>query len=490
MFGQFLYNVEFSINDFDVWRYPQDLKNAEGLSTIFRFQMHRGVCLDITDDEFVDQINSGEKIIKNLIFSLSEKEVNGDVGAEIVAFKSKCAGDDVMVGSFKISKLHCRFQQLMEQFKRNDEQKCSKFDPCVEVVKELAPLVDEDDQQMGSLHYTLRLTCFGPSLSINQLDSAKWKEQKVSDAEGECLECSRMPSPSPSTSKAKERKFDEYSAEVNGNQLIVRVHKGDDSHLVTRVFDSDMGQDGNEIRHDKNVVSICGCEQQIDFEFPEKFSCGGGKKKKENCGCGPDSPLTEFQRKTSCVGKSFKNACSLPVIRGNLKYPGRIDGFIKLDLHDKCNPRDATEKYKKKQPTSRSVCLQADGENLTREMEGKCKIPKGIEVCKKGCADSDTDVFILKIGSKKTDKKGRKNEIELEMRTPKIPDLEAKKMETREIQVDEKDFEETKKKPAGSSPDPKKPIGKKVEVKSQGLKKPAAKKVEPTAYKGFTKKMK
>lgn len=93
---------------------------------------------------------------------------------------------------------------------------------------------------------------------------------------------------------------------------------------------------------------------------------------------------------------------------GNLKYPGRIDeASLKFDLFDKCNPREVTDKYKKVPSTSRGVCVQVDGDNLKRELQGKCKLPKGIEVCQKGCTD-DSDVFILKIGRKRTEKVSQK----------------------------------------------------------------------------------
>jgi hypothetical protein len=69
------------------------------------------------------------------------------------------------------------------------------------------------------------------------------------------------------------------------------------------------------------------------------------------------------------------------------------------------------------------------------------KVRNGIEVCRKGCSDPDIDVFIFKIGWKNTNRRGEKNEIELEMRSPKGPDFEVRKMETRETQADDKDIE-------------------------------------------------
>lgn len=441
--GQYLYNVEFTVDDFDLWSFPNDLVNPEELPALFRFQMKPDICLDISEEEFIDQVNCGSKITKNAMFSMSEQQVKSEVNGEILVCKSQCPGNDVLVGHYKLPKFHRHFERLMEMFEKQSqglEKKCGKLDPCADqpcshVIKELVQLLDKDEMPSGSLHYTVQITCFGSSCSISRDRETNLNEKTVRDDEMSCFEGD--------TGKPDTTEFDEYSAEVNGNQLIIRVRKDDKKSLVTQVFDTDMNQDGSEIQRDKNVLSICGCDQQVDFKFPGNFECCKNKKKPK-CG-GSESSLTKFQRQTSCNGKSFKNSCGLPVIRGNLKYPGRLDGSIKLDLYDKCNPRDATEKYKKKPPTSRSACAQVDDDNLMRELQGKCKIPKGIEVCDKGCVELDSDVFVLKIGSKKTNKIGSQSVIELEMRTPKGPDFEVKKKETREVQVDEKEFDECKK---------------------------------------------
>lgn len=198
-----------------------------------------------------------------------------------------------------------------------------------------------------------------------------------------------------------------------------------------------MDQNGNEIPGNGNVVSICGCKQQIDFKFMDQNSSGDDCKPK----C--DEQLTDHQKKTSCVGKSFQNSNGLPAIRGNLKYPGRLNGSIKFDVIGKC-PTNVAEKYRAKPIDTRGVCAQVDEENVDQELKCKCRVPKGIEVCKKGC-EPESDVFILKIGSKRTNKPGQANAIELEMRTPRGPDNEKKKMETREIQVNEDELNNEKK---------------------------------------------
>lgn len=448
MSSQYLYNVEFKVNDMDLWFFPEELDCPEDVPTIIRFKMDPSITLEIGEEEFFEQINCDIEVVKNTMFSLSDQQVKTDVNAKIDVTKLQCPGIEVLVGCYKLKKLHLHFKKLAEEFDKQPGNSCVK-QPCCDTIKELVQVSNDKGQSTGSVHYTLRLTCFGPSISKNRFDAFEAKEKRK-NVEEKCLERSAKPCPCPS--EVTEPEFDEYSTEINGNQLIVRINKDDSSRLVTHVLDTNMDQNGNEIQKDKNMVSICGCDQQIDFKFPEKFSCGDCKPKSMNCNCGPYSSLTDFQRQTSCIGKSFKNSCRLPVIRGNLKYPGRLDnGSINFDLYDKCNPRDSNEKYRKQPQQSRGVCLQVDGENLKRELNGKCSLPKGIQVCKKGCSDPDTDVFILKIGSKRANKKGRKNDIELEMRTPKGPDNEIRKMETREVQVEEKDFKAVKKAPTAEN---------------------------------------
>lgn len=440
MSGQFLYNVEFSIDDYDLWSYPSELTgDPEVLSTVIRFQMKPEISLEISEEEFLDQVNCDEKTIKNAMFSMSTNQLTTSLEAVITIFKS-CNSKSIPIGKYKLSKLHQNFKQLQDEFTKQAGTGRIDVDanqPRTQMIKELVQLINDEDEPTGSLHYTLRTTCFGQSI----YDFSK--KSRLNQQESKCTALNA--SSCPSSTKVKED-YNEYAAEVNGNQLIVRIHKKETDYLVTRVFDEDMDRNGNAIKRDKNVVSIFGCDQQVDLKFPENFSCGEPKKKPSSFGCGPDS-LTEFQRQTSCIGKSFKNSCCLPVIRGNLKYPGRLaNESLKMDFYDRRNPCDATEKYLKKPQTTRNACLQVDADNLKRELNGQCKVPKGIQICKKGCAtDPDTDVFIFKIGRNYIDKKGKQSAIELEMRTPKAPDMERKKHETRECQVDETEFDEMKK---------------------------------------------
>lgn len=425
------------MDDYDLWTFPKNLTCPDELPTVVHFKLDPpSLALEINEEEFFEQINCDKKIVKNAMFSLCEKQLQCEVNGKITVTKTECPGKSVTIGCYKIPNLKCVLKALMDQYDKKADDNQSASSGCV---KELVQL-NCDGQPSGSLYYTLRMTCFGPTINTNQDGKLKSKRKQKKE-EDFCLYSAADPSPCPSESNVARKECDEYSAEINGNQLIVRINKDDTSRLVTRVYDSNMDQCGNEIKRDKNTVSVYGCDQQIDFKFPQSFSCGDCKTSSKPFSCGPSSILTEYQRRTSCYGKTFKNSCALPAIRGNLKYPGRFDGgSINFDLFDKCNPRDATEYYKRKPSETRGACMQVDAGNICREQQGKCKLPRGIEVCRRGCYDPDTDVFILKIGKKNTNKVGRQSAIELEMRTPKAPDAEIKKMETREVQVDEKEF--------------------------------------------------
>lgn len=99
---QYLYNVEFTIEGFDLWCYPDELVavDAEALPTFIRFQMNPLVCLEINEDEFFDQVNCDKKVIKNSLFCLNDDQVKTNVDAKIVICKLKCAANEVLIGSY------------------------------------------------------------------------------------------------------------------------------------------------------------------------------------------------------------------------------------------------------------------------------------------------------------------------------------------------------------------------------------------------------
>jgi hypothetical protein len=429
----YIYNVEFAIDSIAVYDFPE-AKKSDKVDTIIQFQMQPGVLLQISEDELIDAYNCGEKKIMHAMFSMSEEQLHADKKGRIVA-KVKCEDELMQVGSYEIRQLNECFEKLKarydEQQRKNDMHAVKMTTPITSAIQELAPFKNSANKSCGSVVYILRLTCFGPRIT-RELSFGN-------DFEGFMTDCNS------NRSKAKEEKClskceakkdcDEYIAQINGNSLIVRISKNN-PYMVTRVLDS---------CSDNDKLTIRGCDQQIDFKFPNNFTCCQCKKTFATCKCNGDSHLTDYQKQTSCEGTSFKNNTVLPVIRGNLKYPGRFeDQSISFNVRGSGrDSQDATGKYRVQADKTRNACLQVDKDNLERELDGKFKIPKGIKMCRLSC-ENDTDVFVLKLGKKGKSRDGKEHEIELEMRTPRGPNVGPKRMETREVQVVEEEFEDAK----------------------------------------------
>lgn len=65
---------------------------------------------------------------------------------------------------------------------------------------------------------------------------------------------------------------------------------------------------------------------------------------------------------------------------------------------------------------------------------------KGIEVCYRTCEDTESDVFLVKLGSKQKSQM-KKNRIEIELKTPKQPIVLAKQKVTTETQITESELD-------------------------------------------------
>lgn len=432
----FLYNIDFTLKKYEI--YDEETENHGECQKMIRFRMLPGVCLDVYDEEYIDEINCGKPVTKNCMFSLTDDQVPKDLQATIIAYRFKCSNSTEMtnVGCYKIENLNCNFVDLRKEFMDNtkakrddyDMTKCPQFSlPTEKIISEIAPLTHAmTGKKAGTVLYSLRVICFGPYKTKRNVSIADGFDGFLSELENEDEK-----NESKNQKQDDDPDYDEYMAKINDNSLIVRVPKNH-PYLVTQIFDP-----STDVK--KDFLTIHGCDQQIDFHFPNNFMCCLCKQKFGKCNCNSNSVLTDYQRKTSCGGSSYKNTDTLPAIRGNLKYPGRFeDQSVRFNIHER-EPTDATEKYRIKPPTSRNACLQVDNENLHRIKEGLCPIKHGISLCKKGCED-DNDIFTFKINRKRTAKNGKKNEIELELRTPRGRNLEIPKLETREVQVNENEF--------------------------------------------------
>ncbi|KAL7052609.1 hypothetical protein ACKWTF_004936 [Chironomus riparius] len=438
----YIYHIEFSIENVKIFPFPPELEYLDELDYLIRFEMIPDISMEITETEFIDNVNCNELPKKSVVFTMNDQQLNSDPKACITAYKIKCPKDIISVGCYDFPNFQCKLKEVKKKFDCHNKGNNNIVIP--EFIKEFSLIVDCNGKGTGSIHYIIRINCYGSAVNMGfsekQFSDLCDKYKTDDDGYGRIKGCTFK------TEKAEDEciltcpnddhdsQFDEYMAQVNGNQLIVRVAKG------YSVKVSDALSENN-----KHKLTIRGCDQQIDFNFPQNFTCCHCRKKYGNCKCKGDSDLTDYQRKTSCSGSSYKNSATLPVIRGNLKYPGRFeDQKVKFDVQNYCEPVDATEKYRMKSQMSRAVCLQADQENFTCELNGMSKVPQGIQLCRAGCED-DVDVFVWKISEKRTDRNGKKNIIELELRTPRGPRIEIPKKETREVQVLEDEFEEMKK---------------------------------------------
>ncbi|XP_058838306.1 uncharacterized protein LOC131693997 [Topomyia yanbarensis] len=301
--------------------------------------------------------------------------------------------------------------------------------PVSETIKSLYPLHGKADIVRGYVIMTLRISCLGSRIMQKVMFGTKTNESgftcfKSVDQEDEerfmkcvafdevahphpvlCTDCEipkeNLPGPPPGSVSSKEEicsPYDEYTAEMNGNAISIRVEK----------------------------------DCQLKVMLPDEPD--------DNCtkGCWTSLALPEgvYALEERYVQRE-ENACRLPVVRGNLKYPARQwsgDFMMCKQKRPIC-----AEDFRVRPDQTRSVCMQ------TRDPE-KTVEPCGIEICRKGWNDPNVDVFVLKLGKNKTSRgEAAHNQVEVELRTPKGPMVEKKAKETRGVQVIEEEFEDFKK---------------------------------------------
>lgn len=170
---------------------------------------------------------------------------------------------------------------------------------------------------------------------------------------------------------------------------------------------------------------------------------------------------------TSCC------VCHVPVVKGNKKYPSTVTLERKYS-----NPCPAPCPCPSAKPRStkpeRHICIQCNGKEIDDNMvvdpleeealEGTHGIltghlppepeegmevpltqaqpekPPGIEVCKKGWHDTNTESYVLKIAKCKKGGQGNEKGVDFEIRIPKGPATDPPRKETRGCQVLEDEF--------------------------------------------------
>ncbi|XP_058459016.1 uncharacterized protein LOC131435314 [Malaya genurostris] len=313
--------------------------------------------------------------------------------------------------------------------------------PVSETIKSLYPLHGKGNIVRGYVIVTLRISCLGSRITQKVMFGTKPNESgftcfKSLDQEDEeqfmkcvafdasihphpvlCTDCEiskeNLPQTPPvSVSSSKEAvgsPYDEYTAEMNGNAISIRVEKN--------------------------------CELKVMLPDEPDENCTKG------CWTSLTMPDGVYALEERYAQREM-NACRLPVVRGNLKYPAKQwsgDFMLCKQKRPIC-----AEDFRVRPDKIRSICMQ------TRDPEKPIQAC-GVEICKKGWHDPNVDVFVLKLGKNKTSHgEVAHNQVELELRTPKGPMLEKKPKETRGVQVIEAEFEDTKRPAKEETKKPKK----------------------------------
>ncbi|XP_058982425.1 uncharacterized protein LOC131804084 [Musca domestica] len=246
-----------------------------------------------------------------------------------------------------------------------------------------------------------------------------------------CFVTPRKPEPGPDA-------YDEFEACLNGSGLVIRVLK--DTHCVENICD------GTENFQDDHSSDDC--------EKP-KASCDVDKLLEHS-----SFARNHIKRRT---GGHIINHPKLPKIRANIKYSGNDECCPGESYHvpyskikQFCNDQqNKIESYRSRRSRggggdcgticpplhpndNKNCCVQVDRDDIRNAMKGidYDMRKKGIEVCYKTCDETDTDVFLVKLGSKQKCQHKRNN-IEIELKTPKQPIVLPVRRVTTETQIDE-----------------------------------------------------
>ncbi|XP_065082222.1 uncharacterized protein LOC135704674 [Ochlerotatus camptorhynchus] len=440
-----------------------------------RFQLGNFARCEVCEKDFGSQLDeNSSKLGENCMFTLNEDHYReNELNYEISALEKQTDGRKKVLGKWDESASEI-LRNLAKNYddingRRGSEASIGtalsvdsiskKNVPVSETFRSLYPLRNDSEIVRGCVIVTFRISCLGERITQKIKLGAKDDQPgvtcfKTTDQEDRehfmkcvvfdevahphpvlCGECepeanvASLPPTPPASVTSKEEicsPYDEYTAELNGNAIAIRIEKNSELKVM---LDNDQ---------DDNCTKGC----WTSLKLPE-----GVYALEER----------DVQRE--------QNACHLPVIRGNLKYPAQqwsADFLMCKQKRPIC-----AEDYRKRTDPTRSVCMQT----RNPEAEPHSIHPCGIEICKKGWHDPNVDVFVLKLGKNKTTRAADGgNQIELELRTPKGPMYERRPKETRGVQVIEAEFEDLQK-PAEEIKQPKKKAAAAGGAKKGGKKK-------------------
>lgn len=429
-----------------------------------RFQLGNLARCEVCEKDFGCQLadEDSSKLGENCMFTLNEDQYGGnELNFEISALEKQTDGHKKVIGKWHepASDVLKKLAQNYDDINRKrgsevsmgtvlSEDSIAKTSvPVSETIRSLYPLRDDQEVVQGCTIIIFRISCLGTRITQKIKLGTKDDQPGVTCFKGTdpenrehfmkcvvfddlahphpvlCGECDRetslvsLPPTPPGSVTSKEdvcSPFDEYTAEMNGNAIAIRIEKNS--------------------------------EIKVMLDNEQDDGCTKG------CWTSLKVPEGVYALEERWVQRE-QNACRLPVIRGNLKYPDR-QWSADFMMCKKQRPIDA-EFYRKRPDPTRSICMQT--REPTVEEEPHAVHPCGIEICKKGWHDPNVDVFVLKLGKNKTTRAADSgNQIELELRTPKGPMVERRPKETRGVQVIEAEFEDLVQKPPEETKKPKK----------------------------------
>uniref|UniRef100_A0A1A9V5J9 Transcriptional cofactor Bfc domain-containing protein n=1 Tax=Glossina austeni TaxID=7395 RepID=A0A1A9V5J9_GLOAU len=362
------------------------------------------------------------------------------------------------------NKSACGGRKVYRNFKDPDNGCIPLDDPCKKQEKKLrcfryfacnadkgCPCDDvEDDCERGKKKQQACKPpkCVCPDSIKNRCDASKEKDASKSSGDERYDPCNvpdtsrrepcfmepTKPSPGPSD-------YEEFEACLNGSGLLIRVLK--DTHQVQNI-----------------------CDGTENFDNAESGSdCEGNQDDSQNSQCNlnellqrSDFARNQIKRRT---GGHIVNHPKLPKIRANIKYSGndyccpdsyhvpfsRFKEFCdnqesKVDAYRRRKPGDRGVRAPLHPDDNRSCCVQVNRDDIKNAVQGVNvdTRKKGIEVCYKTCDETDSDVFVVKLGNKRKSQ-NKKNNIEIELKTPKQPLVLPKQRMTTETQINETELD-------------------------------------------------
>ncbi|XP_063697872.1 uncharacterized protein LOC134828815 [Culicoides brevitarsis] len=486
-----IFMVEMTYSDLEL---PKLTENDPFFKSCVLLRLFEDIEMEICDNKLATEVNFHDLNDRKCIFSLFNEDEVAAVNASINVFRKDEQDRRVFVGKYDLQ-LEEILKKLMKGSKKESAiaksqsknisairsgissilkdasvinsslkslksesinvENASNTEPVSETIKGLFPLFNHDDENIGFIVLTIRISYYGnvmmhpktvqvtdekastlffskkPSNQESTIDfNHLYMYKKSKNEDCECPKCSEIsvaskisafseeslqkssseslsnvpPSSQISIPAEPKEEYDEFVQEINGNAMIIRIAKG--AGMKVNVLEP-------ENDNLKSVIGYSRDNDNVTIQIPQNNDGNILNVMQEiasRCQC--------FQQQLRACPYSRKCA-RLPIIKGNLKYPNRPP------LH--------MAKIMEPSPKIQTI---PDGTPTIDSKTGAIS-PKGVEISKKILPDTTMDSYVLKLGKKKPGG----GHLEIELRTPKSPDSQ-KSENTVGVQVIEEEFED------------------------------------------------